>query len=253
MRDAYTLFDQVVSFSGGEIRFSQIQEKFGLVGLEELNALAGACASNDNAGAFAVIDRLMEAGVAIEQFVADLAGYYRSLLLIKAGITRETLLGYSPGRFSAAALEKLSLPQLEEAVFMLLGLYRDLRYSLSPRFELETAVSKLCWLDRWISPQELRAAVESARSALGSAPAASPERDAASRTAGTAVPPRSAAEQPVAGAGPEAGEGSGFMDRPGAFTEGFKQFLAHKTENKAETIPEEAETVRRLFGGAVVK
>jgi DNA polymerase-3 subunit gamma/tau len=252
MRDAYTLFDQVVSFSGGEIRFSQIQEKFGLVGLEELNALAEACASNDNAGAFAVIDRLMEAGVAIEQFVTDLAGYYRSLLLIKAGITRESLLGYSPGRFSAVALEKLSLPQLEEAVFMLLGLYRDLRYSLSPRFEFEAAVSKLCWLDRWISPQELRAAVESARSVLGSGPAISPpERNAAGRV--TAVPPQSAVEQPVAGAGSETGEGSGFMDRPGAFTEGFKQFLAHKAEDKSETISEEAETVRRLFRGTVVK
>jgi DNA polymerase-3 subunit gamma/tau len=261
MRDAYTLFDQVVSFSGGQIRFSQIQEKFGFVGLEELNALAGACASNDNAGAFAVIDRLMEAGIAIEQFVADLAGYYRSLLLIKAGITKEALLGYSPGRFSAAALEKLSLPQLEEAVFMLLGLYRDLRYSLSPRFELEAVVSKLCWLDRWISPRELRAAVESARAVLGTGPAASlpglsassPEQAASSserggRTDGPALSPQT---------GAAAGEGSGFMDRPGAFTEGFKQLLAHKAEDKtadtSETIPEEAETVRRLFRGTVVK
>ena len=173
----------------------------------------------------------------------DLAGYYRSLLLIKPGITKQSLLGYGSGRFSAAVLEKLSVPQLEEAVFMLLGLYRDLRYSLSPRFELEAAVSKLCWLDRWISPRELRAAVESARSALGSAaslPAA--ERGAADRETG---------------AGPPAGENSGFMDRPGAFTEGFKQFLAHKAEDKmedkAETIPEEAETVRRLFRGTVVK
>jgi hypothetical protein len=47
------------------------------------------------------------------------------------------------------------------------------------------------------------------------------------------------------------------MDRPGAFTEGFKQFLAHKAEDRPEdksaTIPEEAETVRRLFRGTVVK
>jgi DNA polymerase-3 subunit gamma/tau len=253
MRDAYTLFDQVVSFSGGQIRFSLIKEKFGLVGLEELNALAGACASNDNAGAFEVIDRLLEAGVAIEQFVIDLAGYYRSLLLIKAGITKESLLGYSSGRFSAAALEKLSVPQLEEAVFTLLGLYRDLRYSLSPRFELEAAVSKLCWLDRWISPRELRAAVESARTVLCSA-ASLPERAAADRTA---APEAASLPEREAGAGPLAGESSSFMDRPGAFTEGFKQVLAHKAEDKmedkAETIPEEAETVRRLFRGTVVK
>lgn len=254
MRDAYTLFDQIVSFSGGQIRSSLIKEKFGLVGLEELNALAGACAANNNAEAFEAIDRLLEAGVAIEQFVIDLAGYYRSLLLIKAGIAKESLLGYSPGRFSAAALEKLSIPQLEEAVFMLLGLYRDLRYSLSPRFELETAVSKLCWLDRWISPRELRAAVESVRSALGSAASLPPaDQRAPDRTA---EPKAASLPGREAGTGPAAGE-SGFMDRPGAFTEGFKQFLAHKaedkTEDKAETIPEGAETVLRLFRGTVVK
>jgi DNA polymerase-3 subunit gamma/tau len=197
----------------------------------------------------------MEAGVAVEQFVIDLAGYYRSLLLIKAGITKESLLGYSPGRFSTAVLEKLSVPQLEEAVFMLLGLYRDLRYSLSPRFELEAAVSKLCWLDRWISPKELRAAVESVRAALGPA-APLPEQGAVDRTAAPeAAPP--AAFLPEREAGAPAGEGSGFMDRPGVFTEGFKQFLAQKAEDKteaaSETIPEEAETVRRLFRGTVVK
>jgi DNA polymerase-3 subunit gamma/tau len=258
MRDAYTLFDQIVSFSGGQIRSSLIKEKLGLVGLEDLNALAGACASGDNAGAFAVIDRLMEAGIAIEQFVVDLAGYYRNLLLIKAGITRESLLGYSPGRFSAAALEKFSIPQLEEAGSMLLGLYRDLRYSLSPRFELETVVSKLCWLDKWISPPELHAAVESARSALRSV------RGEAAPVGGTALPGEAATAgktAPAARAAAAGGEIGGFMDRPGAFSEGFKQVIAKKTGDKeeeppsgpAETIPDEAETVRRLFQGTVVK
>jgi DNA polymerase-3 subunit gamma/tau len=201
----------------------------------------------------------MEAGVAVEQFVIDLAGYYRSLLLIKAGITKESLLGYSPGRFSAAALEKLSVAQLEEAVFMLLGLYRDLRYSLSPRFELEAAVSKLCWLDRWISPPELRAAVESVRAVLGGKSAAEQNAagraDAAGQADGTGQ--AGAADTPPfpreTGAGRAAGESGGFMDRPGAFTEGFKQFLAQKTETRPETIPEEAETVRRLFQGTVVQ
>ena len=44
--------------------------------------------------------------------------------------------------------------------------YRNIRYSVSPRFELETAVSKLTWLSRWISPAELKEAVEDARNIL---------------------------------------------------------------------------------------
>jgi DNA polymerase-3 subunit gamma/tau len=127
MRDAYTLFDQIVSFSGGSIRSDLIREKLGLVGLDELNALAEACAQNDTALAFAKIDATLEAGIAIEQFVIDLAGYYRSLLLIKAGITKESLLGYGIERFSSV-WKRLSLEQLEEGLSMLLELYRNIRY-----------------------------------------------------------------------------------------------------------------------------
>ncbi|MDR2070813.1 MAG: DNA polymerase III subunit gamma/tau [Treponema sp.] len=167
LRDAYTLFDQVASFSDGNIRSALIREKLGLVGLDKLNALAEACAVNDTAAAFAMIDEILEAGVAIEQFVIDLAGYYRSLLLLKNSVTRESLLGYAPDRFSPTVLSAMDSIRLERALDILLTLYRDIRYSVSPRFELETAVSKLSWLTRWIPPPELRAAIMSARDALG--------------------------------------------------------------------------------------
>jgi DNA polymerase-3 subunit gamma/tau len=245
MRDAYTIFDQVVSFSGGNIRAALIKETLGLVGLEELNALADACADNNTAGAFEVVDRLLDAGIAIEQFVIDLAGYYRSLMLLKAGIKRESLLGYGPDRFSAKVRDKLSLPQLEEGLSLLLGVYRNIRYSLSPRFELETAVSKLCWLDAWISPPELRSAIEAARSALG--PASAVPRLSAG--------PGSPAGQAAGSAPPPPAES--FMDKPGAFTEGFKQFLAQRSlEGKAgeqkQNISDDAELVRQVFRGTVV-
>ncbi|MDR0598201.1 MAG: hypothetical protein LBG14_06820, partial [Treponema sp.] len=95
------------------------------------------------------------------------AGYYRSLLLLKNGVDRESLLGYSPDRFSAAVRERLDSPRIEQALSLLLDLYRDMRYSVSPRFELETAISKLSWLDRWVSPLEMRAAIADARNVLG--------------------------------------------------------------------------------------
>ncbi|MDR2483830.1 MAG: DNA polymerase III subunit gamma/tau [Treponema sp.] len=169
LRDAYTLFDQVASFSGGHIRSALIREKLGLIGLDNLNALAEACAENDTAKAFLLIDDILNAGVAAEQFIIDLAGYYRSLLFLKAGITKESLLDYSPERFSSKALNTLNPHQLEHGLDLLLTLYRDIRYSIAPRFELEAAVSKLCWLNQWVSPLELRAAIAEAKETLASA------------------------------------------------------------------------------------
>ena len=238
MRDAYTLFDQIVSFSGGEIRSSLIKEKLGLVGLEELNALADLCAGNNTAGALDKIDGILESGIAIERFVIDLAGYYRSLLLIKAGITKESLLGYGVERFSKV-WEKLSLEQLEEGLSVLLELYRNLRYSLSSRFELETAVSKLCWLNKWISPSELRSAVETAQIALGNQ--AAPDNG---KQIANSITNNSSVQTADRAAGSLGTLAEG---------EGFKQFLAKRSEQKTETVVnEDAETVRRVFRGTYV-
>ena len=166
-RDAYTLFDQVVSFSGGHIRTELIRQKLGLVGLDKLNEFAEACAAADLGLALTLIDNLLASGVAVETFVTDLAGYYHSLLLLKAGVTREALLGYPPARFSKTVLEKYDIIRLERAGELLFTLHRDIRYSVSPRFELETLASKLCWLERWISPAELAETAAQARKTLG--------------------------------------------------------------------------------------
>jgi DNA polymerase-3 subunit gamma/tau len=166
LRDAFTLFDQVASFSGGHIREELIREKLGLAGLEKINALAEACAANDAPGAFSLTDAILSSGVAIEQLIIDLAAYYRSLLLLKNGITRESLLGYSPQQFSEKVLQAFDSIRLEQALAILLACYRDIRYSVSPRFELETAVSKLSWLSKWVSPPELKAALDKAQYAL---------------------------------------------------------------------------------------
>jgi DNA polymerase-3 subunit gamma/tau len=168
LRDAFTLFDQVVSFSGGHINESLIREKLGLAGLEKINLLAEACALNNIADALSQVDEVLGSGVAIEQLVIDLAGYYRSLMLLKNGITRESLLGYNPNQFSAKVLEAYDWVRLEQALETLLDCYRDMRYSVSPRYEFEIAVSKLCWLNKWVSPVELKAAMDRAQNAMRS-------------------------------------------------------------------------------------
>lgn len=167
LRDAYTLFDQVISFSGGHIKEAVIRETLGLAGLEKINALAEACAANDTSSAFSQTDAILGSGVAIDQLIIDLAAYYRSLLLLKNGVTRESLLGCSVGQFSVKVLDALDSIRLEQALEILLDCYRDIQYSVSPRFELETAVSKLSWLNQWVSPPELKAALDKAHYALG--------------------------------------------------------------------------------------
>jgi len=166
-RDAYTLFDQILSFSDGHIRTELIRQKLGLVGLDKLNEFAESCAAGNYAQSLSLLDAHLSSGIAVETIITDLAGYYHSLLLLKAGVTREVVLGYPPSRFSKLVLDKYDTLKLERAGELLYELYRNIRYSVSPRFELETLVSKLCWLEKWISPVELEDAVSRTHKLLG--------------------------------------------------------------------------------------
>lgn len=166
MRDSYTLFDQVAAFSGGEITWEKIRDKLGLVGVDRLNEMFGLCAEGKSEQALSRLDEYLQNGVGIEQLIADCADYLRSLLLIKNGVTKESLLGQSAERFSREVLSSWSNVQLERALSIFMQLYRDIRYSLSPRYEMELAVSRLCWLKDYVSASDVKRAVDAVRPVL---------------------------------------------------------------------------------------
>ena len=187
MRDAYTLFDQVVAFSDGHITYEKIRDKLGLVGIDRLNSVFEACAQNRTADVIGLLDEFLQAGVSIEQLISNSADYLRSLLLIKNGVKKESLLGNSAERYSSVVLGAWNAIQIERALSLFLQLYRDIRYSLSPRYELELAFSRLCWLGSYVSNAEVKKAIDAAQGLLmGSGGVSVP-----------AAPPVTPAAQPV--------------------------------------------------------
>lgn len=166
VRDAYTLFDQVAAFSNGHITYDKIRDKLGLVGIDRLNQLCELCVDGNNAEVLQTLDEILQNGVSIEQFIVNFADYLRSLLLIQSNVTKESLLGQNAGRFSKKVLGAWDTIRLERALSLFLQLFRDVRYSLSPRFELELAVSRLIWLANYVSPAEVKQAVDAGRSLL---------------------------------------------------------------------------------------
>ncbi|MBD5439685.1 MAG: DNA polymerase III subunit gamma/tau [Treponema sp.] len=170
MRDAYTLFDQVAAFSENHITYEKIRDKLGLVGTERLNALFEECAAQNVSGVQEKLGDFLQAGISVEQLITNSADYLRSLLLVKNGVTKESLLGQDAARFSQKVLSAWNSVQLERALSIFLQLYRDIRYSLSPRYEIDLAFSRLCWLCEYVSPAEVKQAVDKARALLESPP-----------------------------------------------------------------------------------
>ena len=162
-RDAYTLFDQIVSFSEGKITAALLLEKLGLTGLDALGRLFGASAAGNAGAALEALDEILARGVSPERFASEAADYCRSLLLMKNGISKASLLGAPPSSYNSAALEAFTAERLERALAGLLDLYRNLRYTVDPRFELELAVAKLCRLADYVSQSDLAKAVAALR------------------------------------------------------------------------------------------
>ena len=155
MRDAYTLFDQVAAFSGDHITLDKIKKKLSIAGFSAISKIVSLALSEKGDAVFDEIGKLFLDGVAPEQIVKDSADFFRTLLLYKEGVRRVDVLGSSLTDIPIEVVEALSREQLEAALNALLKLYRDLRYSLSPRFEIELFFSRLSSLRNLTSPDIL--------------------------------------------------------------------------------------------------
>ena len=160
MRDAYTLFDQVAAFSGDHITLQKIREKLAIAGFSAISSIISAVLSGDHKTAMENLSGLFADGVSAEQITKDAADYFRTLLLYKEGIRRTDILGSAIQDIPEDIVAMLSREQLEAALKAFLSLYRDLRYSLSPRFEIELLFSRLASLPDLTSPEILVRKIE---------------------------------------------------------------------------------------------
>ncbi len=242
LRDAYTLFDQIVSFAESTISMATIQEKLGLVGFERVDTLAVLLAEGNAKGAIETAAAIMAGGVAVEQLINDMTDYYRGVLLAHHGIERESLLGFSPDSFSETVMSRLSVRQIEYIVGELLAFYRAMRYSLSRRYELELLLSKLSIAADYIDPQELVARIEKLRNGLSAAGAPSP----ASRSVGERRFPAGEADgsaeagrtDGTSGGVPRGGELSGGVSADAAPSVAPPEFGVSSTVHGADVLPE---------------
>jgi DNA polymerase III subunit gamma/tau len=189
LRDAYTLFDQIASFSEKKITLTLIQEKLGLVGIDAINDIAQSMVDENGSEVIKKAQDIFSQGVAIEQFIIDLSEYFRNILLLSRGIDRETILGFPASRFSPRVVEAFNPSQLEYALGRLFELYRNLRFSLNQRFETELVLSDLSSLRRRISHTALVGRIEELRKELYGGRAASKGRDHSPDGAAPSKPP----------------------------------------------------------------
>ncbi|KEO62417.1 DNA polymerase III subunit gamma/tau [Borreliella garinii] len=149
VRDAYTLFDQVVSFTNSDIKLDQIRSKMGLTNDEFLEKLSVSILSEDVKELICVLDSVFLSGVSYEQFLLDSIEFFREALFLKIGIKNFEFVGIKSEDLRKK-LAEFDLNYLERIIVVLLETYRDLQFSVNPRYELEINFVKILRLKNYI-------------------------------------------------------------------------------------------------------
>lgn len=144
MRDALSVLDQIASFSGGQVSYSQVLEMTGGIAAAQFAELARTLLNGDTGGLLQIIERLMQEGKSADKCMENLLYYFRDLLMIKmvpkADKLTERVL--EPEVFSDVAAS-FSKDQLFRIIDTLNHYQSEMKYAAQPQMLFEVALLKL--------------------------------------------------------------------------------------------------------------
>ncbi len=206
VRDALSLLDQVLSFTGDRVEAEDVRRMLGLVEEERYLELLEALARRDRAAVFPFVQALLDAGHDPAEFVRGLADVLRLCLVLRADpeARPEELPAESRERFAEAA-SRFSEEDLLRLLFAVGDFEASGRFrrSAHPRIHLELLLLRLATMDTAVSLEELLAA------AGGAPPAPGPGGgggDGGKRAGGDRPPPRRAGPEGASAEGSPAGK-----------------------------------------------
>ncbi|MBO7543283.1 DNA polymerase III subunit gamma/tau [bacterium] len=162
MRDALSVFDQVLAWGGESVTEKDVAALLGLTNREIIIELSDAIARKDHESALRCVGKVMEGGRDPEQFILSLVQFFRNLTVLKVTSDPGSLLEESPEYMAELkkAGEKYTIGQLTAAIDELLQILPKLSATEAKQTVLELAVLKLIHIRARISPDMIFAKLE---------------------------------------------------------------------------------------------
>ncbi len=147
MRDALTLFDQMVAFCGNDITYEQVVKNLNVLDYDYYFRLTDAFLAGDSATALRIFDEILAAGFNSQHFIGGLCSHFRDLIVCARGAA-DTLLELAPT--VAERYQGCAATRQPEFLFQALDIATtcDAAYKQSgnPRLLIEFALMKICRL-----------------------------------------------------------------------------------------------------------
>ncbi len=206
LRDAQSVFDQVVALCGTNVTRLKIVEALNLVDQEVYFRMTDFIRSGDIKGGLALVDEIMTGGHDLREFLAGLTEHLRNLLVAKTTGSTHLIEAADVHRTRyAAESEHFGVSDLLRLQHLVAGTDSALRWTTQPRFRLEADVARMISLPRAADIGEIIRRLDEMTGPGGSTPPSPPPRTAPARPApppaaqapATTVPPRPAQSQPA--------------------------------------------------------
>ncbi|MDP1726749.1 MAG: DNA polymerase III subunit gamma/tau [Bacteroidota bacterium] len=151
MRDALSIFDRIVSFSGNKITYTDVISNLNILDYDYYFRAVNQLLNEDLAGSLLLFDEILNNGFEAQHFLMGFSEHIRNLMVCKHPDTLR-LLDVAPnvaGKFSQQALA-CSSSWLVNALNLLSQTDFNFKLSKNQRLHVELALMKLCNLQRAI-------------------------------------------------------------------------------------------------------
>jgi|Deesub1362B_J571_1020462.scaffolds.fasta_scaffold10397_2 DNA polymerase-3 subunit gamma/tau len=150
LRDAQSLLDQVIAYSGSEVTAEAVREAVGLIERGWLFRVSRALIQRDARECLKVVEELYERGHSLPYFYQQLVDHLRNLLVARTVPEAEDLLHLPDHERMELERQAREIPEEDLQLWfeMLLGAEAQIRSSHYPRHILEMLLVKMAFLDR---------------------------------------------------------------------------------------------------------
>ena len=162
MRDAQSIFDQIISYAGTNIKDADVEENLGLVDRKYLLGLSEAVLQRDAGVCLMILEEAYLAGIDIKHFYQMLLKHFRNLLLVKIAADASSSFDIAPEQIEKLKdqVQTVSRETLQRLMEILIAEEDSFRRSQEPRMKLETIMVKMAYLEPIIPLGEIISTIE---------------------------------------------------------------------------------------------
>ncbi len=178
LRDAESLLDQVVSFTGPDVEDDQIRTVLGVLDKDIIFRTSQAIIDGDSKLCLEIIDEIYNYGYDIKAFYGEIVGQFRNLIvsLISQEPSQILALPDNELRETKKQASHAGMERLLQSINFLINREVDLRYTTNPRITLEAIFLKLSRLTEYLSFDELIKKIEAIEKRLNKPTLSQPNR-----------------------------------------------------------------------------